>query len=186
MNKQPIETTLKLRVGSVEQFLDFGGSPMLEPRIHPQAAKAIWCEALQQASCNRFLIEVTAPPEDLGRGAEVSEAIHHHFFWQTQEANEELHEIFREGRLGLLLGLIVVALLLAGSEAVLLLGRGRLLTTLSESMIIAAWVAIWRPAELLLYSHLPVRRRRNLARALAQAGVVLRSSDSFGPNNGTS
>jgi hypothetical protein len=35
-------------------------------------------------------------------------------------------------------------------------------------MIIVAWVAIWSPAELLLYAHLPVRRRRNLAQALAR------------------
>jgi hypothetical protein len=73
---------------------------------------------------------------------------------------------------------MVVAPLLAGSEAILFLGNGRLVTTLSESMIIFAWVAMWSPAELLLYAHLPVRRHRNLAQALARAGVVLRSSDS--------
>ena len=43
----------------------------------------------------------------------------------------------------------------------------------SESLTVFAWVAMWRPAELLLYEHWPVRRKRRLAQRLAQAEVVL-------------
>ena len=40
-----------------------------------------------------------------------------------------------------------------------------------ESLTLIAWVALWRPAELLLYEHWPVRRQRQLARRMIDAGA---------------
>ncbi|MEI8311832.1 MAG: hypothetical protein WCH98_13855 [Verrucomicrobiota bacterium] len=47
---------------------------------------------------------------------------------------------------------------------------------LSRGLVIVAWVALWRPAELLVYDHLPLRKQRKLARKAAEADVVLRSA----------
>jgi uncharacterized membrane protein len=94
---------------------------------------------------------------------------------QIGEAKQELQEIFRDGRVSLIIGLIVVVVLLSASKAVLLLGTGRFPTVLSESMIIVAWVALRGAADSLLFSHFPVRRRQKLAQSPAQARVILQA-----------
>ncbi len=174
MKRGPVETTIKLEVHSVNQLLDAEGSPIVEKRIHPKVADVIWEEAQEEPYSQRFCIEIMVPPADVGRDAEVAEAIRDYYFWETDKAREEIKETLKDGRIGLSVGMIVVVFLLAAAEAILVLGSGRFLTAIGESLIIFAWVAIWSPAELLLYAHLPIRRRRNLAQKLTEAKVVLR------------
>ncbi len=40
-----------------------------------------------------------------------------------------------------------------------------------ESFVIVGWVALWKPAEILLYDWLPIARKRALFRRLAAAPV---------------
>lgn len=174
MKRGPVETKIKLEVHSVEQLLDKNGSPIVEKRIHPEVAKVIWEEAQEEPYSERFVIEVTVPEADVTRSAEVGEAIRYHYFWESDNAKEEIRETLKEGRIGLGVGMIVVVFLLAASEAIFLLGSGRFMAAVAESLIIFCWVAIWSPAELLLYAHLPIRRRRKLAQKLTEAKVVLR------------
>jgi len=174
MKRGPVETKIKLEVHSVKQLLDREGSPFVEKRIHPEVAKAIWEGAQEEPYSQRFVIEIGVPPEDMGREVEVGEAIRYHYFWEADTAKEEIKETLKEGRGSLSVGMIVVVLLLAAAEAIFLLGSGRFMTAIGESLIIFAWVAIWSPAELLVYAHLPIRRRRNLAQKLTEAKIVLR------------
>jgi len=171
----PAEATLKLEVRSVKQLLDHDGSPLVEPRIHPDVAEVLWSDALESAKSERFRIEITAPFVGSEQEAEVREAIRYHYAWDAKKAREEIEETLRDGRKSLAVGLLVVFLLLAISEAILVFGSGRFATAISESLIIFAWVAIWSPAELLLYAHIPIRRRRKLALKLAESEVVVRS-----------
>lgn len=53
---------------------------------------------------------------------------------------------------------------------------GKLMLGVRESLTIFAWVAMWRPAELWLYAHLPERHWRRLARRLSAAKVRIESS----------
>lgn len=119
-------------------------------------------------------VEVEVPSDENSRQAEVAAAIHRHFEKETVEFKQELRCVFREGWRSLAIGLLVVAVLIAASEALLYLNANRLMQVLSESLVIIAWVALWHPAELLLYAHFPIRRQLRAARALAQAAVKLR------------
>lgn len=173
---EPATAPICLRVRSVDALLDAGGSPLLEPRLHPEFAEAVWREALRKPKAAGFQLEVTVPAADVERHREVSEAIHFHFLKQQREFAEELREIFRDGRRSLFIGLLVVALLLMLAEAIPYLWERRLAYAVSESLIIVAWVVLWHPAELLLYSHFPVRKHRRLAGELAEARVSLRTA----------
>ena len=176
MKEAPVESTLKLEVRSVRQLLDHESTPLIEPRIHPDVAEVLWTDALQHASSQQFRIEIAAPVVDAGQEEEVKNAVRYHYAWETEKASEEIEETLRDGRKSLVVGLIVVSLLLALAEAILVFGSGRFLTAISESLIIFAWVAIWSPAEQLLYAHIPIRRRRKLAQKLSEAKVTLSAS----------
>jgi hypothetical protein len=69
--------------------------------------------------------------------------------------------------------LLAVAKLVVFAEWLQVFSQGRFYKYLSESLIIIGWVTLWKPIELLLFDHFPIRRRRNLARALAPSRVLL-------------
>ncbi len=146
---------------------------MAGPGIHPEVARAIRAEAAEHPRRSAFRIEITVPAADRGRQAEVETAIQAHFRSELAECREDLRTIAYKGRWTFVLALLAVALLIAISEAVLLLGDGRLFTILSESLIIVAWVSLWGPTETLLFARFPVLRQRDLANALAAASVKL-------------
>ena len=80
----------------------------------------------------------------------------------------------RQGRITAIVGLVFVAAVLGIVQVITRVESLNFTHTAVESLTIIAWVALWRPAELLLYEHWPVRRQRQLARRLAQARITLR------------
>jgi hypothetical protein len=164
---------IRLSLRSVDGLLDVEGSPLAEPRLHPEFAHAVWSEALQSQSGTNFHLELNVPAEDLHRAAEVREAVRFHFQHRQHEFEEELQALFKDGRRSLLIGVLIVALLLTLAEGILLVWERRMAHALSESLIIFAWVVLWHPGELLLYAHFPVRRHLKLAKELAAAEISL-------------
>lgn len=164
---------IRLQVRSVDCLLDVEGSPLIGPRIHPEVAQTLYHDAEEFGGKNRFRIEVGVPPTETSRISEVTLAIHTHFHTQERDASSELRETFSNGRISLFFAMLVVAALVIISEWMQAFGQGRLYTLLGESLIIIAWVTLWMPADMLLFSHLPIRRRRNIARALSRAEIIL-------------
>lgn len=167
--------TLSVEVRSLNEMLDADGSPLLELRIHPDVARSLRTHAERLNAKTPVEIEVVVPREDLPRRAEAETAIHWHFHEEEIDAGEELRELGRKGFWNVLIAMVVVAIFVCLSEAVLRLGEGRIVSVLSESLIIVAWVTLWGPAETLLFARFPVHRRRAIARALSQAPVKLRA-----------
>lgn len=96
----------------------------------------------------------------------------------VEDAEKELGEIFRNGRVSLFVGFLAVGLLMGITELLLLVGEGSAtVRAITESLIIVYWVILWRPAELLLYEHFPTRRRLRAARALVCSQLCLVSED---------
>jgi hypothetical protein len=168
---------IRLSVRSVDALLDAEGSPLLQPRVHPEVAAAIWSAAQRYPEAAEPRIELLVPEADLGREREVSAALCAHFRQEAEGALWDLKENSRNGRTNLLLGILVVAALVFISEWLSRLGEGRVFTILSESMIIIGWVTLWIPAEALLFAHFPIRRKRQLALALAGARITLRNEE---------
>ena len=167
---------LALAVRSVDRLLDLANTPLAGPVIHPEVARTIRAAATEHPRRSHFRIDVRVPAADLDRQNEVRTAIQTHFRGELAEAEDELRSIASKGRWTFLIALAVVALLIGISEAVRQLGEGRVVTVLSESLIIVAWVSLWGPAETLLFARFPVKRERDLARSLAAARVELKKS----------
>lgn len=93
-----------------------------------------------------------------------------HFTRLAERHTQQVRDIFRFARVATVLGLLCVVVLIACAQAIPD-DAGKLMLGLRESLNIFAWVAMWRPAELWLYAHLPERHWRRLALRLAAAAV---------------
>lgn len=102
----------------------------------------------------------------------VDRAIHAHFLASAQTTQSQLQDMFRRGRISLLIGLSFLSLSIALSQ---LLGNApeheHLSRILKESMVIGGWVAMWRPMEIFLYDWWPVAARIRLLQRLSRIKV---------------
>ncbi len=113
-----------LNVHSVERLLDSDGSPLLGPRIHPEAARSIFRDAEGLRADDGFQVAIRFPPADLPRRPEVEAAIHAHFAAETADAGYELRETLRRGGYGLLTALLAVATLVVFAEWLQVFSQG--------------------------------------------------------------
>jgi hypothetical protein len=108
----------------------------------------------------------------------LAEALNRFFEYRAGIVTRDLNELFRVGRIALLIGLAVLGFCLTAAQ----FAGGRLGYTpfsrfIQESLIILGWVANWKPIEIFLYDWWPLARRRNLYRRLARATVQLKAYD---------
>ncbi len=167
--------SLRLPVVSVDRLLDTTGSPLATPHLHPEAAEALLKLAERAPRGAAMQLEFTVPAQDSHRTEEVRQALASHFQQIETEQTHLLHSTLRQGRVAAIVGLVFVAVVLAMAQIITRIESLNYTHAAVESLTIIAWVALWRPAELLLYDHWPVRRHRQLARRLAQARTTLRA-----------
>ncbi|GAA5174387.1 hypothetical protein GCM10025771_03990 [Niveibacterium umoris] len=173
MTEVAAQEILRLDLRSVDALLAQDDAPFARPGLHPDVAERLIGEAdhrrIGGAPRIEFVVDRVAP-DDLAR---VSAAVRSHFEDLALLADRERARIFRAGRIATVTGLLVVVVLLGGANSIDPETVSRFWRAVRESLTIFAWVAMWKPAELLLYEHLPVRRRRTLAERLAAASVAL-------------
>lgn len=108
----------------------------------------------------------------LTRQAEVADAVHAHFEWLWQQA--ERRRIARQRTHRFAMGLGLATLLLAlGLRRLIAPVDGDWSDVLREGLLILGWVALWRPAESILFDAWEHRRQRGVLKRLAHANVRL-------------
>lgn len=143
--------------------------------LHPAVAEALIAEARRAADRVPLIIRFIATDTD-GVGTDsVAAIVQAHFAGMAQRHTQQISDIFRFARVATALGLFVVVALLACAQAIPE-EASKLMLGVRESLTIFAWVAMWRPAELWLYAHLPERHWRRLARRLSEAKVLVESA----------
>ena len=120
-------------------------------------------------------IRFVAPDADVACADAIATRVHTHFAHVAQRHALQIRDIFRFARVSSAVGLLCVVVLLACAQAIPE-DAGKLMNGVRESLNIFAWVAMWRPAELWLYAHLPERHWRRLALRLVQARVSVESA----------
>lgn len=159
---------LSINVRSLSAFLDVGGSPLTDLRLHPDVSERLLDDAEDADSGAEFRVSVDVGDNEFSREADVGQAVHEHFERVAARADHDIRDCMRDGVKQLLVALGVVATLVVMAEALEQLGEGRLYRLFGESLVIIGWVTLWGPAEKLFFAHIPMRRRRRVARALAR------------------
>jgi hypothetical protein len=173
-------STIEVSVDDVDQLYEsLDPYPFHDRDLDADAEAYIvgWARELPRDHAFRILVHL--PPAAMNNPGAVglSRSMKHFFALRAEAIERDLRELFRIGRMSLLIGAVVlVACVAAAQNAHLVLGEGPLLTVTRESLILLGWVANWRPLEIFLYEWWPVARRRNLYRRLSVADVELRET----------
>ena len=154
---------IEVRVGEIKQlFNSVDPAPFRERDIDPKAEEFIVDSAreLRRGAPLGLVVRLSRPvgaPEDL---AALPQAVREYFAERAVATRTQLRRLLRTGGWSLLIGVAFVAVANFIGDAVgELAGRytkydyGRLL---HESVVIGAWVALWRPLEILLYDWWPI------------------------------
>ena len=138
-------------------------SPFLKRRLREDAEKFIIerAMALPRKSAAKLILRL--PEREAAVAREVPEAFHRHFSFQRDEAEKELRRLRRFGWRSLLIALVFLSLMILLVEIIKrYLPAGDLSSAIQEGLTILAWIALWRPGELLLYEWYPFKRDANL------------------------
>lgn len=166
---------IDIRIGQVLELFDsLDPYPFGERDLDRDVEAYILAFARELPGRRPIGIVVHLPAEEsrLAEAGRVAPAVKRHFEAMAGGVDRELRELFRVGRLSLVIGLSVLALC-ALIDRLFLEGVVSDGSFIREGIIIVGWVANWRPIEIFLYEWWPLVRRRNLYRRLATATVEL-------------
>jgi hypothetical protein len=168
--------TIQVRIHELRQlFNSIDPSPFRERDLDPDCEEFIvsWARELPPDRPVRVEIHVDRerPPAELV--AHVEPAVRGHFAREASLQELRRRRLIREGRLSLLIGLATLVLCISAAALVPTDSLGTPGDILRESLVIAGWVVMWHPLEVLLYGLWPVVRERRLLERLAAADVEL-------------
>jgi hypothetical protein len=171
---KPAVIELRLREGA-QLFNTLDPFPFPERDLSAEAERFIveWARELPKDSPIEILIHLQSGAAEAARTGDLADAITGWFEARAQAETRALRELFRDGRVGFLIGIGVLALCLLLSWFLSQRFEEPFARVVSESFVIIGWVVIWRPAEIFLYDWLPLVRRRKLFDRLANAAVTV-------------
>ncbi|MGA7984625.1 MAG: hypothetical protein WCA01_05525 [Burkholderiales bacterium] len=164
---------ISLRLREIGQlFNSMDPTPFRHRDLDPNAEEFIesWAQEFPAGSRYLLVIHLEKKPAE-GDPALLADAIHNFYGDKAQLAERELRRLLRLGRTSLLVGLAFLTLCSLGAKAASGLGDGPSMEILREGLIIAGWVAMWRPIQVFLYDWWPIVRRRRMLQNLSRAQV---------------
>jgi hypothetical protein len=166
---------IDLRLRSARQLFDSRDPAPFRERDLDENAVDYVVDSVEEAPARlplKLVVWITEPDASLP-DAIIVEAIHTHFQYLLDRVGSNIKKHLQQGQLKLLLGLVVLALCLTLSRLGLMFPAGAVRDILREGLAIIGWVAMWRPAEVLLYDWWPLVQERHLLQRIAQAEVYI-------------
>jgi hypothetical protein len=148
-------------------------SPFWDRDLDREAAAFIEEEFSEKLSAESWNLHVYAH-EGGTSPTDLQTALENYYGRMTNSARRALREHLWSSQ-WTLIGGMVIFLLSMGLRSILGGLLGRLPQILDEGLIILAWLALWRPAEMLLYGWVPLRRKQHLYERLAGIRVSVRA-----------
>ena len=143
-------------------------SPFPRRRLRREAEKFIVERAIAQTGRLRFAISL--PEMDATGAHHVTAAVREHFAVRLKEEQKKLARARRLGWRSLVIGLVFLSATIVLVELMKrYLPAGHLLSVVEGGLQVLAWVALWKPGELLLYEWIPFRRDARLFSTLEGA-----------------
>ena len=171
--------TIELRVEHLSQLFDtLDPFPFPERDLDADADEYIvgWARELPRGVPITIVVHLPAAELETRDAKTLPDAVRRFYSYRAELRARELKDLFRVGRVFLLIGLAALAICFAASQfAATLLGDTPFGAFVEESLIIVGWVANWKPLEIFLYDWWPLVRARRLYLRLAAAKVTCRA-----------
>jgi hypothetical protein len=178
--REGAETLIEIRLKEVRQlFHTLDPAPFREKDLD-EGAEQYLIEACREAGARRPLrLVVHLPPAEAASGPArtLPEAIHNYFAYREHQLRVDIRRLLRYGVASLVIGLVFLVTCLAVRRA--LVARPVVVdrAIVDEGLLILGWVAMWRPAEVLLYDWWPLWRRCTILHHLSTMPAEVRARE---------
>ena len=166
---------IEIRVTELRQLFNaIDPSPFRQRDIDPQAEEFIvdWARDLPMDKPWALVVHLGRPAGRPDEAAALREAIHEYFGQRVVASRRKLRELFRRGRISLVIALAFLTAAIALGDAVAgYLEESRIGGIIREGFLIGGWVAMWRPLEVFLYDWWPIRAEGHLLQRLSTMPV---------------
>jgi len=182
----PSSSVIEVRVAELRQlFNSIDPSPFRQRDLDPRAEAFIvdWARELPRDAPLALLVhlERACGPQD--EAAMLGDAIHEYFSQRALSSRRQLRDLFRRGRISLVIALAFLSAALTASNLVASISQGSVAAVLREGFLIGGWVAMWRPLEVFLYDWWPVRAEARLAERLSAMPVSIEHAPTASSND---
>ena len=151
-------------------------SPFHERDLDDDAEEFIvgWAREFPRRDPVSLVVHVNQLPVHDNAQQMIETAVHNYFGYRAKLNRLEFRHLLKEGRTSLIIGLVFLGACLLTSEWLLRKQPGSLSIIARESLVIAGWVAMWRPIRIFLYDWWPVLRLGRLYEKLSRMRVEVR------------
>jgi hypothetical protein len=174
-------TDLQLYLADTRQmFNSMDPAPFRQRDLDPKAAEYIvdWAREAPKDQPLSLVVHLGQQAARGDDGSMLRGAVNDYFLGRAVVTRKRLRQLFRTGRISLLIGIAFMGLMmLAGQAAYNLFSREAYAVLIKESLIISGWVALWRPAEIFLHEWWPILAEARLYDRLAVMPVTLLGAD---------
>ena len=149
---------IEVRVAELRQLFNaIDPSPFRDRDLDPGAEAFIveWARDLPRDAPLALRVHLQRAAGRADEATLLGEAIHQYFKARAAGSRRRLRELFRRGRISLLIALGFLGASLALSDLLRNVSGG-FVAVLREGFIIGGWVAMWRPLEVFLYDWWPI------------------------------
>jgi hypothetical protein len=175
METEKGQVVIELQLERAGQLFDtLDPTPFREKDLDREAEDYIvsWARELPRTAAIRIRVHLPAAEAQSEQAKMLPQALGRYFSYRADVLGRDLGELFRIGRLSLLVGLIALGLCVSAARIAAERG-GQFGDLLREGLIIMGWVANWRPIEIFLYEWWPIVRHRNLLKRLSKAEITV-------------
>lgn len=168
---------IELNLSRVQQlFNSLDPSPFHEKDLDADAESYIVGAAREFHLATPLKLVLHLPASDAATSDRLEESIHSYFAYRRDGAGRDLRFLLRQGRLALAIGLTFLAICLSLRALALSSAMGPAQNIVAEGLMIAGWVAMWRPIQIFLYDWWPLRRMVKIYDKLARISVEVRAT----------
>jgi hypothetical protein len=170
---------VELRLSTLQQlFNSLDPAPFHAKDLDHDAEEYIIGSVDEFALPTPLRLVVHLPPDQipLAERAGIGDAIHSYFAYRGDMARRRLRFQLREGRIALAIGLLFLTVCMSLRELAIALGPGTVSQIAVEGLLIAGWVAMWRPIQIFLYEWWPLRHSCRIYDKLADIPVEVRAT----------
>jgi len=166
---------IQIRIRELKQlFNSMDPSPFFEKDLDADAERFI-VESAEELPIDQpleLIVHLGNSPGEADPQHLVLTAVHHYFRERAEQARLAFRRLMRQGQASLAIGVVFLAGCFTTAELLdKLQPSNRWLLLLREGLVIAGWVAMWRPMEIYLYDWWPLRRKRRLMNKLSSMSV---------------
>ena len=173
---------IEIRIAELRQLFNaIDPSPFRQRDLDPRAEEFIvdWASDLPMDKPWALVVHLDRPAGRADEATILREAIHEYFGQRVLATKRNLRELFRRGRISLVIALAFLTASIAVGDAIAgYLGESRVGEILREGFLIGGWVAMWRPLEVFLYDWWPIRADARLLQRLSTLPVRIEYRDS--------